>query len=214
MRFDNKIVTDLTDTSITSLYNQGYVFIRTTKGAMDQTRSVRIDLSVFEPSSENRRIIRKMTEQHITLQEIPLPYVAYHWEIGKMGKTFYDEKFGPKTFSANKIKEVLTNKAKSNFTTLFVYKQHDIPVGYCIVYQNEDMIHYSYPFYNEEIQNLGIGMMGLAIAKAKEEQKKHIYLGSAQRPKDIYKLQFKGLEWFDEKKWDNDLETLKHTLQI
>ena len=53
-----------------------------------------------------------------------------------------------------------------------------------------------------------------AIAKAKEEQKKHIYLGSAQRPKDIYKLQFKGLEWFDEKKWDNDLETLKHTLQI
>ena len=154
LRFDNKIVTDLTDTSITSLYNQGYVFIRTTKGAMDQTRSVRIDLSVFEPSSENRRIIRKMTEQHITLQEIPLPYVAYHWEIGKMGKTFYDEKFGPKTFSANKIKEVLTNKAKSNFTTLFVYKQHDIPVGYCIVYQNEDMIHYSYPFYNEEIQNL------------------------------------------------------------
>ena len=48
--------------------------------------------------------------------------------------------------------------------------------------------------------------------EAKEHGKKYIYLGSSQRPADTYKLQFAGLEWFDGKMWQTDLEKLKKTL--
>ena len=79
------------------------------------------------------------------------------------------------------------------------------------------MLHYSYPFYNLEPKNLkpnlGMSMMLSAIVYAKENNKKYIYLGSFQRPTDTYKLQFKGLEWFDGEKWSDDLEKLKQTLK-
>ena len=57
-----------------------------------------------------------------------------------------------------------------------------------------------------------MGMMLNAIVYVNEHAKKYIYLGSAQRPTDTYKLQFEGLEWFGGKKWENNLDELKHIL--
>lgn len=200
------------------MYNDGYVFTRRGKGVMHQTRSVRVDLSKFELSSENRRILRKNSELRIMNSE--LPYDSYSWEIGKLAKDFYDEKFGSGTMTANKVKEILTNKEKSNFNLLLRYSINNEQltnsnfVGYTVCYANTEIFHYSYPFYNldSEIKNLGMGMMTLAIATAKENGLKYVYLGSFQRPTDTYKLQFRGIEWFDGEKWNDDLEELKKTV--
>jgi arginyl-tRNA--protein-N-Asp/Glu arginylyltransferase len=56
-------------------------------------------------------------------------------------------------------------------------------------------------------------MMTKAIVWAKENNKKYIYLGSASRPTDTYKLQFEGLEWFDGKNWNADLDRLKQEIK-
>ncbi|MFH0857595.1 MAG: hypothetical protein V1848_02500 [Candidatus Magasanikbacteria bacterium] len=224
-------------TDISSLYNEGYVFTRIGKGEMDQTRSVRINLSQCELTSENKRILKKTED--IQMDVISLPFKDYHWEIGKIGKDFYDSKFGEGIFSANKIKEILVEKEKSNFNLLLQYSISDdglaneychckittdengigktqdmLPLGYAICYENADMLHYSYPFYNllYPNKNLGMGMMVRAVQYAKEQRKKYIYLGSAQRPTDTYKFQFKGMEWFDGTKWNTDLEELKEIL--
>lgn len=201
---------DLSSTSISQAYDEGFVFTRRGKGAMDQTRSVRVNLDAFEPSSENKRILRKTEE--LTLETIPLPFSDYSWEIGKLGKDFYETKFGEGTFSANKIKELLT--AEDSFNVLYSYSIDGNPVGYVICYENDDMIHYSYPFYDltNENKNIGMGMMTKAVTKAKEDGKKYIYLGSAQRPTDTYKFQFKGMEWFNQEQWSSDLEFLKSAL--
>lgn len=133
--------------------------------------------------------------------------VDYDWLIGKMAKDFYTVKFGEGTFSANKVKELLTTK--HNFNLLLIYTD-----GYCICYQDKDILHYCYPFYNlqSSIFNLGMGMMLKAIIWAKEAGKKYVYLGSAKDAKAKYKLQFSGLEWFDGKEWKTDLEELKKIL--
>jgi arginyl-tRNA--protein-N-Asp/Glu arginylyltransferase len=55
-------------------------------------------------------------------------------------------------------------------------------------------------------------MMTKAVLYAKEQGKKYIYLGSAQRPTDTYKLQFAGLEWFDGTQWQADLKKLTSIL--
>ena len=199
------------DTAVTVAYEAGFVFTRVARGAMDQTRSVRIDLSKFELSSENRRVLKKT--DGLELQSIPLPYADYTWQLGKLAKDFYDDKFGVGTFSANKIKELLTGST-SNFNRFLVYTLNNTPVGYCIAYENNDLLHYSYPFYDRatDISNLGLGMMLRAIVHAQETGKKYIYLGSAQRPTDTYKLQFTGLEWFGGEQWSMDYESLKTIL--
>lgn len=216
--WETTTLSDFSDEAIEKQYDAGFVFTRLGKGTMDQTRSVRVNLNSFEMSSENRRILRKTEEVTMEIQELPLS--DYHWSIGKMAKDFYDTKFGEGTFSANKVKQLLTDTTTSNFNKLFVFKKtmsnEQLSNGYCIALETNDMIHYSYPFYSLDDntnQNQGMGMMVRAIQYAKEQGKQYLYLGSAQRPGDIYKLQFKGLEWFDGKKWNSDQEPLKQILK-
>ncbi len=212
LSWNTKFTTDFSDENINSLYNEGFLFTRKGKGEMYQTRSLRIDLSKFELNSENRRVL-KHTEG-LNLFVSPIPYADYAWTIHKLGKDFYETKFGEKTFSAQKIKELITDKEKSNFNRLLIYKNNDVTLGYCIALETNDLLHYCYPFYelNSEIKNIGLGMMLKAIVLAKENGKKYVYLGSASRPTDTYKLQFAGIEWFDGKTWQTDLEKLKTQL--
>ncbi len=233
-----KTLTEFDDTAIESAYNAGFVFTRIDKGVMNQTRSLRIDLTKFELSSENRRVLGKTEDLNLLVS--PIPYEKYDWSIHKMGKEFYAKKFGEKTFSAQKIKELITDKEKSNFNRLLVYSLKSVipteaegslshglrdssaplhsaqndknaPVGYCIAMETQNILHYCYPFYNLAVNypNLGMGMMLKAIVWAKENNKKHIYLGSFQRPTDVYKLQFAGIEWFDGQNWQTDITKLK-----
>jgi arginyl-tRNA--protein-N-Asp/Glu arginylyltransferase len=211
LSWDEKTITNFSEQNISALYERGFVFTRIDKGAMAQTRSVRINLNKFELTSENKRVLRKV--ENIQMEIVPLPHPNYDWKIHKLGHDFYSAKFGDKTFSANKIKELLTSE-KSNYNKLFVYTIGGAPVGYCICFENKDWLHYGYPFYdlNAKINNLGIGMMTRAIVWAKENNKKYICLGSAQNPSAVYKTQFKGFEWFDGEKWRDDIEELKKIL--
>ena len=61
-------------------------------------------------------------------------------------------------------------------------------------------------------KDMGLAMMISAIQYAKDSGMKYIYLGSLQRPADTYKLQFEGLEWFDGKVWQTDIEEVKKIL--
>lgn len=240
LHWQEKIITDLSDSKVESLYNDGYVFTRIGKGVMHQTRSVRIDLSKFELSSENRRILKKV--ETLSLEKHSIPYSPYSWEIGKMAKDFYESRDAD--FSANKIKELLTDSSKSNFNTLLsfsapstlpltgaVHLSHSMNAqdlaklqvfashpkrfssGYAICYESPNIFHYSYPFYDLSLpKDTGLGMMLKAILWAQESGKKYFYLGSLQRPSDTYKLQFAGLEWFDGKEWQTDLQKAKEIL--
>jgi arginyl-tRNA--protein-N-Asp/Glu arginylyltransferase len=218
LHWDEKTITDFSDKNIADMYARGYVFTRIGRGVMHQTRSVRIDLSKFEPSSENRRVLKKVAEYDKASLDLPLK--EYDLRIGKLAKDFYDTKFGPGIMSAQKIKEMLTDASKSNFNELLVYAHDRTPVGYVICYENEAMVHYSYPFYdlNDASKDMGLGMMMSTIDWAKNDSVKHIYLGSLQRPGDTYKLQFEGLEWFDggpggSGVWQSDLDAVKKLLK-
>ena len=109
----------------------------------------------------------------------------------------------------------MTDPEKSNFDTVLIYSQNKTEIGFCISKQTDQIFHNSYPFYNLEKNeaNIGMGMMIKAIIYAKEQNKKYIYIGSAQRPGDKYKLQFSGLEWFNGEEWTDDLEKLKKLLK-
>lgn len=212
---DQKLLTELNENSISELYAKGYVFTRVKKGLLNQTRSLRINLNNFELNSENRRVLNK--NENLVLNLVELPYANYSWKVHKMGKDFYTIKFGDGTMSASKIKELFLETDKSNSNFCFKYVIEDKPVGYCLSYINQNITHYSYPFYDLEVpkeNSLGLAMMIKAIVWAKENNKQYIYLGSVTESKSRYKLQFDGLEWFntDNQSWSTDLEALKQII--
>lgn len=235
LHWNEQTITDFSPENITAMYNRGYVCTRPEEGHMEQTRSIRIDLSNFDLNSENRRILRKTED--LTLTQHALPFADYSWQIGKIGKDFYETKFGDGTFSANKIKELLTSGRK-DFNTLLTYSypeldsgshqsrvdgdtrtgsfatvQDDKVIGYAICVETPDILHYSYPFYDLAAdKNTGMGMMVRAVQYAKESGKKYCYLGSAQRPGDTYKFQFDSMEWFDGDVWQTNVDELKNIL--
>jgi arginyl-tRNA--protein-N-Asp/Glu arginylyltransferase len=206
-------ITDLSPEHISVMYDRGFVFTRLGKGVMQQTRSCRINLEKFSLTSENRRIIRKAD---LGLVSIELPLGDYDFSIGKTAKDFYDTKFGKGIMSVQKVKEMLTNQAKSNFNTVLRYSGINLGniIGHTICYMNKDIMHYSYPFYDlVASKDTGLGMMTTAVSFAKDRGLKYVYLGSLQRPTDTYKLQFEGLEWFDGKAWQTDLDEVKKILK-
>ncbi len=238
LSWNQQTITDLSNKNINALYNEGYVFTRLGKGVMNQTRSVRVDLSKFKLSSENKRILKKT--EGLKLETAPLPYTEYDWTIGKMGKDFYEKKFAlnqtlrvGSVFTANKIKELMTDEAKSNFNLLLSFSVipaqagiqtttrldsrlhgNDKALGFVICRASDEILHYCYPFYDLDNapKDTGLGMMTRAIVWAKENGKKYVYLGSFSRPTDTYKLQFEGIEWFDGKNWSKNINSLKNAL--
>lgn len=210
---DETTIDNFSTDFIDEMYEKGYVFTRISKGVMQQTRSIRIDLDRFSISSENKRIIKKT--EGMEMQKVALPFTGYDWTIGKMAKDFYATKFGENIMSAQKIKEMLTDGGESNFNTLLSYSFNGQNTGYVICHSTDKMLHYSYPFYNLENspKDSGLGMMLRAIIYAKESGLKYVYLGSLQRPTDTYKLQFSGIQWFDGKSWNEDIDSVKNILK-
>lgn len=205
--FDKKVIS--CNDNITDLYDKGYIFVRIAKGVMEKIQGVRVDINKFTLSSENKRILRKTENLDFKIKS--LPYVDYTYEIQKMGSQFYKEKFGNGVFSAYKIKEIFTKKDNLNFNYVFEFKENKKNIGFVISFINKDIIHYSYPFYALEKtnKNIGIGMMTMVIDFAKKNNIKYVYLGSVYKKESLYKLQFKGVEWFDGNTWRDDLDTLK-----
>ncbi|MEI6462751.1 MAG: GNAT family N-acetyltransferase [bacterium] len=208
-------ITDFSPSNIEALYDQGYKFTRLSVGNLQQTRSLRVDLSKFELSSENRRVLKKFPTLELTIKELPLP--EYDWKIGKLAKDFYSKKFGENTFSANKTKELLTKKG--NFNSLIEFSntnegQNNEVVGYVICYKTGSILHYSYPFYSLDYEksSLGISMMTKTIDYCKQNGLKYVYLGGVTKPLDVYKLQFQGLEYY-ENAWLTNLDELKAKIQ-
>jgi arginyl-tRNA--protein-N-Asp/Glu arginylyltransferase len=197
--------------AIEEKYAQGFVLTRIFK-EMDQVKSLRVVLEKFAPSSENRRILRKGEEIEMRAINLPMPLESYDWKIHAAGAQFYNEKFGPGTFSANKIKELITG-GKSNFNCLLIFsdKKTNQDIGWSICFLSKNILHYAYPFYNLSYNNLGIIMMTKTMEWASGQKIKFCYLGSIWNEKAKYKLQFSPEEFFDSKGWKsiNELDLSK-----
>lgn len=193
---------------LNSIYEKGFLPSRSRKDLFYLSRSIRIDLEKFELSSENRRIMRKA--EYLQSAFIPRSDFKYDYTIGKLGKDFYETRFGKGTMSVYRLKWLFTSGSMSHIIE-YKDKGKDSIVGYCIVNVSNKLIHYAYPFYKLDYfkRDAGMGMMLQAINWAKEGGLKFIYLGTCYTNDALYKLQFKGVEYFTGYSWSEDVEKLK-----
>lgn len=205
--FFNEIALDPTlSDSLEQKYDEGYVFTRLGPHSMRQVRSVRVPIGSFKLSSENRRILKNYSS--LAVHYKALPYANYHWTIGKIAVDFYKAKAGARAMSAQKIKTLFVSPHESmNGVFIYQWEQEERPLGYCLLFSSAHMLHYAYPFYHLlraralAFPSLGMAMMLRAILWAQEKNMDYVYLGSIQDKRSLYKFQFKGVEWFNGKKW-------------
>ncbi len=188
------------------IYEKGFLATRIKKDFYYLTRNLRINLENFSLTSENRRILKKVED--IELESKDLKNFEFNYEISKLAIDFFKTKFSKNIITTQKLKWLFSGEF---FTNVLVYKIKDETIGYCIVMENDEFLHYAYPFYKAELlnQNIGMAMMIKAIEYAKEKNKKNIYLGTVYTKDSLYKLQFKGMEWFDGEGWNDEIDTLK-----
>jgi len=172
-------------------------------------RSLRVNLKNFAPTSENRRLVKKIAEIDPKIevfakadfnndeyfQKFCLDYAAIR----------FDGAMPPERF------EYIYNW--SLLSHIFVFKDKDNRIlGYVFAVMTGKILHYWFSFYDLQYSRLGLGkwMMFRVIQWAKENDLQEVYLGTCYGEKAMYKMRdFKGLSYFDGNTWQTDMKQLK-----
>ncbi|MCU0772459.1 MAG: hypothetical protein MUE94_11940 [Verrucomicrobia bacterium] len=176
-------------------------------------RQVRVDLTRFQPSSENRRILRK--GEGIRVELVPRERFDYTPQRRAFCKGYADIKFGKDTMSLERLDNLF---ASPLITHLLVYTDTATggEIGLAMVYcEARALAFYYYAFYdlNYFQRNLGMFMMTSAVNLFAPRGIRHLYLGSCYSKNALYKTQFAGAEFFNGFRWSADLKELKHLLE-
>lgn len=172
-------------------------------------RSLRVDLSQFSESSENRRVIKKIAELDPGFTPIPV-------EKFPLGNTIFHNfclDFAAQRFSEPLSKERLSYILKTkSISHIFEFSLQQRKVGYVITIIKNGTLHYWFSFFELDFQEYSIGkwMMFSVIDWAKNNNLSHVYLGTCYGEKSLYKVRdFKGLSFYDGNQWKSDMKLLK-----
>jgi len=175
-------------------------------------RSVRVDLAHYQPSSENRRILRK--GDGITAELIERNAFAYTPERRQAWKHYADHRFGDQIMSFERL-DRLMNAPVISHLLLFRETATGAELGTALLFlQPPRAAYYYYAFYELDRlpQNLGIFMMTWAVRHFAAERYQHLYLGTCYSDRALYKTQFPGVEFFNGNTWSTNLKELKYLL--
>ncbi len=165
-----------------------------------QDSSSRSNLSNFQLSSENRRIINKT--QEFTYQLISLKDFNYTPKVQK--QIFSWLKLLGWDFPVSSVKTIFTNHI---FNYLYIWKdQQQNTIAYSICYFSKEISHIAYVFYDPQYShgNLPIRLVLQTVSDSHDRGLKYCYLGRFSSETGFYKRNMPGFEYFnpDSKQWE------------
>jgi len=170
-----------------------------------------VNLSQFELSSENRRILKKT--ENFTAKMVSLTEFDYRADVQKLCRDYAEERLGKDIFPVPAIRSVFTGQV---YNRVFVFKDQDKkPVGYAVCFANNQLLQYAHAFYDLKYLSgsLGARMMLEAVSWAKDKGCEFVYLGTCYDEGALYKTEFSGVEFFNGFSWSKNLAELKALLK-
>jgi len=207
------------------LFNYGFLPASLRLDRFYLCRQIRVNLARFNPSSENRRILRK--GDGITCQLVSRPQFNYTPERRAAFKAYADVRFGQDIMSFERLDRLFASPVISH-VLVFADAKSGTEVGVATLYVEDNpgsassetgggksLAYYYYGFYdlNYGNPNLGMFMMTSAVAMFAERGYQHIYLGTCYSQRALYKTQFAGVEFFNGVRWSSDMDELKFMLK-
>jgi hypothetical protein len=197
--------------AVEKIYGNGFLPIRSLPNIYYLARGVRVNLSEFTPSSENRRILKRT--ESFTAEAIPLKQFNYDSEVQKLCRDYAEKRLGKDVFPVPAIRSVFTGEV---YNQVFIFKdQKEKPVGYAVCFTNDQLLQYAHAFYdlNYLSESLGARMMLEAVSWAKDKGCQYAYLGTCYDEGALYKTEFVGVEFFNGFGWSRKLAELKALLK-
>ena len=172
-------------------------------------RSLRVDLTRFTDSSENRRVNKKIAEMEPSFEVVPAAdFDMNNPSFLEFCKNFVNQRFS-EPVSEKRLAYIFNNQSISH---LFRFHLNGTEVGYVISIVEKGSLHYWFSFFSLDFQSYSLGkwMMYSVIRWAADHNLEHVYLGTCYGEKSLYKVRdFKGLEFFDGNQWNSDMKLLK-----
>ncbi len=201
------------DDLLDNLYVRGFLPFTgntTVKDTYYMARSCRIDLEKFSPSSENRRIQKKILPGTFIKTKHPAKNYLNNEQFLHFCLEYFDKKHGQGIFSKERLQFVLSFSKE-----VYVLKYSDEQektVAYVIEVEGHWAAQYWFSFYdlNDLLPSLGVWLMLDCIISAKEKKLKHYYLGTVYGEKALYKTNFAALEYWDGNSWQQNIANLKN----
>jgi len=173
-------------------------------------RSLRVNLSTFVDTSENRRVHRKMEHLDIQVQAIPKVELIEDPNYFNFCLAYAKERFSNNAIDEARLKYILQRESANN---ILQFTTNGKPIGYVLSIIYDNFFHYWYAFFDTTLlQEYPIGkwIMWRSLHWAKEEGLEYVYLGTCYGKSALYKARdFKGLEFFDGLKWNDNVKLLK-----
>lgn len=177
-------------------------------------RHLRVPLHGWEPTSENRRILRKGAG--LSLELVPRPDFDFHLARQRRWLEFAEERFGPGIMTPARLDGLMHGRVITHILVCHDTARDpadgDREVGAVLMYlEPPRMAHYYYAFYDLRHANrsLGLSLMTAAVRFFQEAGFDHLYLGTCYSERALYKTQFRGLQFFDGLAWSEDLDQLR-----
>lgn len=173
-------------------------------------RSVRVPLSAFRETSENRRIFKKfdglfaqtmLSKEELVADPLFLPCFLEYF------KTHH----GERVMAEERARGIL---ATPHPLRAVRYQADGVLAGYALEIVDDDFAHYWYSCYTPAYADSSFGMWLMldAVRRAKKEGRAYSYLGTAYGSKGRYKTNFEPLEWWDGSVWNTDVKLLKERI--
>jgi arginyl-tRNA--protein-N-Asp/Glu arginylyltransferase len=175
-------------------------------------RNLRVDLRCYQPSSENRRVLRKGGRLNVEL--IPRAAFDYSDARRQAWKTFADRRFGEEVMSFQRLDTLMAAPVISHLLR-FADAADGREVGTALLYLEPPAIaYYYYAFYDLDRfqQSLGLHMMTRAVGFFAGQGVRHLHLGTCYSDRARYKTQFTGIEFFNGFRWSKNLKELKYLI--
>jgi arginyl-tRNA--protein-N-Asp/Glu arginylyltransferase len=175
-------------------------------------RQVRVDLQRFQPSSENRRILRKGTD--IEARLVPREQFSLTPEWRTFCQRYADARFKGGSMTDERLGSLFSSRVTSELL-VFTDRTTRKDVGVVTLYrEGNSLAFYYYAFYDLDYlaSNLGMHMMTATVCRMAEEGVRHLYLGTCYSARALYKTQFAGTEFFNGYRWSGNIAELKHLL--
>lgn len=174
-------------------------------------RQVRVDLTEFTATSENRRVLRKGAK--VVSKLIPRAEFEFTSKRRDFYKTYADIRFGKDVMSYERLDALFSSPITSH-VLMFTDSETKAERGSVTLYMERDMAYYYYAFYdlNYYAQNLGMHMMTTAVDLFRKQGLRHLYLGSCYNQNALYKTQFMGAEFFNGVQWSRNMDELKYLI--
>jgi len=189
---------NLKSSSVDTSYQQGLLPQRNDKNAFYFDSSSRSNLSNFELSSENRRILKKT--ENFTFEVIPIDQFDYNLTTQK--NIYQWIKLLGWDFPISSVKNIFKNHI---FNYVYVWKIDNQICAYSICYFSNSISHIAYVFYNPQFSNLNlpIRLSLQVIIDSYEKKLEYCYLGrfNPESKLGYYKRNFPGFEYFYQNSW-------------